>query len=224
MIDKSENFLCRQNRSIYCPLCKENNKYFYTHNNFKYHRCLNCRGVFMDPADHLSPEKERERYLQHNNDVDDPRYQKFVMPVVNRVKERFGPEHSGLDFGSGTGPVITKLLRDGGYSIGTYDPFFCNEPELLNLQYDYIISCEVVEHFADPASEFKMLKSLLEPGGSLICMTAIYSESIDFAKWFYKHDPTHIFFYHKDSLEWIRKTFGFSSLTIEDRLIEFTLE
>ena len=36
----------------------------------------------LDPLDYLSQEEEKERYKNHNNDVNDPRYQKFVSPIV----------------------------------------------------------------------------------------------------------------------------------------------
>ena len=53
-------------------------------------------------------------------------------------------------------------------------------------------------------------------------MTDIYDESIEFSKWYYKNDPTHLFFYHKKTFEWIEKEFNFSNVTIKHRLITFT--
>jgi hypothetical protein len=54
-------------------------------------------------------------------------------------------------------------------------------------------------------------------------MTDIYDESIDFDKWYYKNDPTHIFMYQRRTFEWIKVNFGFSRVEIEDRLIRFYL-
>jgi hypothetical protein len=53
-------------------------------------------------------------------------------------------------------------------------------------------------------------------------MTDLYHEDINFSKWYYKDDPTHVFFYNTHTLEWIKEHFGFSSLTIDKRLIVFT--
>jgi len=36
----------------------------------------------------------------------------------------FNTNHKGLDFGAGTGPVISKVLKDKGYCIAQYDIFF----------------------------------------------------------------------------------------------------
>ena len=104
-----------------------------------------------------------------------------------------------------------------------YDPFFWNDPALLQNRYDYIACCEVVEHFHDPCKEFGLLRSLLKPNGSLYCMTKSYTEDIDFQRWHYKNDPTHVFFYHAKAFTWIESHFKFSAVSIEDRLIHFTV-
>lgn len=128
----------------------------------------------------------------------------------------------GLDFGAGTGPVITKLLHDIGFHLELYDPFFWNNPQVLNATYDFIACCEVIKHFKNPWQDFKLLRSLLTPGGVLYCITEIYSENLDFEKWHYKNDATHVFFYHQDAFKWIKDNFKFSKLEIEGNLIKLT--
>jgi 2-polyprenyl-3-methyl-5-hydroxy-6-metoxy-1,4-benzoquinol methylase len=171
----------------------------------------------------LSLSEEKERYEEHNNDVNDSNYQQFVSPIVNRVLTDFSKTDTGLDFGSGTGPVISKMLRDAGYTLTTYDPFFDKNESALNKQYDFIVCCEVIEHFHSPTKEFALLKNLLKPKGKLYCMTDMYSEDLNFEKWYYKNDPTHVFFYSKKALEYIRKRWGFSELGIKERLIVLTI-
>lgn len=187
----------------------------------QYNRCSGCCSILLDPNMHLSIEKEKERYEEHNNDVEDSGYRQFVTPIVEQVKHKFNKSHLGLDFGAGTGPVITKLLREAGFQVELYDPFFWNDSGKLHRSYDYIVCCEVIEHFYSPGREFKLLRSLLKPNGSLICMTVVYCDTIDFGNWHYKNDPTHVFFYHDDALAWIKSHFGFSKLTREGRLIHF---
>ncbi len=177
--------------------------------------------MFMDPACYVSRENEKKRYEEHNNNVEDPGYQKFVGPIVSKVRENFGKGRKGLDFGSGTGPVIARLLREKGYDIELYDPFFCDNPGALEKKYDFIVCCEVIEHFHFPAKEFRLLKSLLKPGGMLFCMTDIYSEKTDFKKWYYKNDPTHVFFYHQNTLDRIKSQLGFSALRIDGRVAQY---
>jgi len=80
----------------------------------------------------------------------------------------------------------------------------------------------VIEHFHHPFNEFQLLKGLLNPNGKLYCMTDIFSETKDFATWYYKNDPTHVIFYTEKTLQWIQKNIGFKRVTIENRLVQFT--
>jgi len=179
--------------------------------------------MMMHPEDYVSIHKEKARYEIHNNDVHDPAYQHFVSPIVEHILQNHTSEEAGLDFGSGTGPVITKLLRDQQFHIRTYDPFFNADPAALEMTYHYIACCEVVEHFHSPAAEYRRLRSLLKPGGRLYCMTALYNPGINFKEWNYKNDETHVIFYHRRALQWIRENAGFSDLKIHDNRL-FTLE
>lgn len=209
-------------KKIKCTLCDRMAALFYETVKNKYYKCSNCSSVLLDPENYLTREKERERYEKHNNDVKDPKYQEFVSPIVNEISQKFNVEHTGLDFGAGTGPVITKLLQEKGYKMELYDPFFWNNPKVLDSEYDFIACCEVIEHFHHPLKEFKLLRSLLKSGGILYCMTRLYSEEIDFQRWYYKEDPTHVFFYHENALKWIKKHLHFSKLVINDRLIQLS--
>lgn len=202
-----------------CTLCGHDTKYFISFRERDYYRCINCSSVLMHPGDYVSRRREKERYEEHNNDVNNAGYQNFVMPVVSAVKSDFGRRDKGLDFGSGTGPVISKLLLDDGYNIVKYDPFFFNDPSKLQFKYDYIVCCEVMEHFHNPFREFSRLASMLKGDGVLFCMTYLYDESIDFEAWNYKNDETHVFFYHRRSLDWIMENIGFSKVDINGRLI-----
>jgi SAM-dependent methyltransferase len=204
-----------------CILCLSESSVFALYRETEYYRCLNCLAVFMDPALHPSAEMERERYEKHNNDINDPGYRAFVRPLVNKVIAGFSRDSRGLDFGAGAGPVAASILRENGYGIELYDPFFYNDTAILTGKYDYIICIEVIEHFHDPIKEFRLMRSLLDTRGSLICMTHLYTDDIDFKGWRYKDDETHVIFYHPKSLEWINSTFHFTGFNVNDRIIHF---
>lgn len=205
-----------------CPLCKQKASHFYTHKNRIFHQCNNCRGVFLEPTFFISSNEEEKRYRQHNNDVEDSNYQKFVSPITSAILNDFSVGDMGLDFGAGTGPVISKVLNDSGFEIVQYDPFFHQNPEPLKQTYDYIACCEVMEHFHNPYKEFKLLKGLLKPNGKLYCMTNIYNKSIDFDAWYYKNDPTHVFMYQEETIHYLANEFNFSNVEITGGLIVFT--
>jgi len=206
--------------NIKCPLCATLSD-IYLNSNSIYYRCKECCGIFAHKRDLIDLESEKEVYLQHTNDVEDKNYQKFVSPITDVILKDFTPNSEGLDFGAGTGPVLSKVLEDNGFNIKQYDPFFHNYPKLLENRYDYIASCEVIEHFHNPYKEFKLLKNMLKPDAKLYLMTEIYNNGIDFASWYYKNDPTHIFFYSKESLLWIKNEFDFKSVSINKRLVIF---
>jgi SAM-dependent methyltransferase len=165
--------------------------------------------------------EERARYDTHNNDVENEGYQKFVSPITNSVLQNHTTAEIGLDFGAGPGPVIAMLLKEQGYNLALYDPVYHDFPELLEAHYDYIFACEVIEHLHAPYVEFKRLIDILLPNGKLYCMTHLYDETIDFEKWYYKNDFTHVFIYTRETIDWIAAEFGFTKYTIDNRLITF---
>ncbi len=189
----------------------------------EYFECLTCKGIFLHPSLFPDAISEKKRYLEHNNDTEDKGYRNFVSPITKAVLQHFEKDHQGLDFGAGTAPVISKMLDEHGYKIWQYDPFFHPYPELLDKKYNYIVCCEVIEHFHFPEKSFLQLKNLLLPGGKLFCMTDIYNKTIDFNSWYYKNDQTHVFIYQIETLSFIRDSIAFSQMSIDGRLITYTL-
>lgn len=206
-----------------CPLCDSGSVFFWKDEKIgNYFQCGVCLSVYLDAGCHITKEAEKERYLLHDNDINDPKYLDFLKPAIDLVEKKFKKTASGLDFGAGPGPAISHHLKKKGYSIAVYDPFFWNQPEVLQTQYDFIICTEVMEHFQNPKKEFGLLRSLLKPEGKLICMTEVYSESINFSNWHYRRDSTHVFFYHEKALQFISESFQFRSYERQGRVIRFS--
>lgn len=202
-----------------CILCHGKTIPFYEMRKRSYSQCLNCKGIQMDVPFFPSPEEEKSRYLEHNNIDDDPRYRQFLAPLVNLVFQYIPKSALGLDYGSGPNPVLSKWIQKEGYTIDIYDPFFAKNSEIYTKEYDYILLCEVAEHFHKPYEEFSFLRSKLKSGGRMFIHTDLYSENIDFKNWYYKNDQTHTFFYTKEGLKFIQKEFRFQELSIQGRLI-----
>lgn len=180
-----------------------------------------CLSLFVNPVNYPSSDEERDRYLKHRNDVNDPGYRSFVSPLVDAVCEDNGPDAPGLDFGCGRIPIVSSMLRERGYNVASYDPFFMDDPYLLRRAYSYVALSEVIEHFHDPAKEFALLRSLLNEGGRLYCSTSLYSDGVDFKRWYYKEDPTHVFFYSAQTMHWIKESFSFSKVEMNSSLTIF---
>jgi SAM-dependent methyltransferase len=215
----SQYLYLSKKRNLNCPLCHTAlNKVLHQ----DYLICDTCSGIVKDESRLLSSEDEKNRYLKHENDVNDLGYQNFTAPITHAVLRDFNKDNIGLDFGAGPSSVISKILRDHNYTILEYDPFFQPDKNLLNQKYDYIVCCEVMEHFYKPAEEFSLLKSRLKPNGKLYCMTHLYDSTINFEKWYYRNDATHVFIYQADTIQFIHKELGFSNVEIDKRLITFS--
>ncbi len=199
-----------------CPLCDSP---LSTQMDTHFYDCDTCKAIVKHKKHHLTPTEEKAHYECHNNDVEDIGYQKFTMPITKYVLDNFLPEHIGLDFGSGTGPVISSMLEKNNYNIVQYDPFFTPNEKIFDTTYDYIVSCEVFEHFTNPKLEIDRLIRLLKPNGILLIMTLLYKNTIDFKTWYYKNDPTHIFMYRSETIEYIAKEKRLDILELTDRCI-----
>ncbi|MCW7468356.1 class I SAM-dependent methyltransferase [Leptospira kanakyensis] len=202
-----------------CPLCESPSIPFYKNKFRDYLRCTHCLSIFMEKSFLPTKEEENKRYLEHNNDIYDIKYQNFLKPIVDKVLQFQKPDEDGLDFGAGPHSAIEYLLKQNGYSIRIYDPFFHPYDKNLLETYDYITLTEVVEHFHSPKLEFQKLKGLLKQNGSLYILTHPYDDSINFEKWYYKNDQTHTFFYTTTAFDWILNHYGFKTLEIQNRII-----
>ena len=208
--------------STTCPLCSNIGTTFFKEVKQHFYLCNTCKGIFRNTSEYLNKTDEKERYQHHKNHINDLGYIKFANPIISSVKKHFNTNHKGLDFGAGHTPVISEILKTDGFQVEIFDPLFFNKSKVLNKSYDFITSCEVIEHFYNPKKEFELLYNLLKPNGKLICMTYIFDETIDFKSWFYKNDPTHVFLYQKETFQWIKNYFGFDNFIIDNRLIIFT--
>lgn len=213
--------------SVQCPLCKANADWFcsYFIQPVNFYRCGVCKSIFKNKQDFIEVSAEKKRYETHNNDVKDKRYQEFVSPITSSILGDFSPEAIGLDYGCGTGPVATYVLKKNDYNVILYDPFFYPDKDYQKRQYDFIICCEVMEHFHHPKWEFNHLRRLLKDGGKLYCKTKMISNDMNadtFKVWHYKNDPTHVFFYSPSALKHIAVKEEFRSVSFDDKLIIFS--
>jgi hypothetical protein len=174
----------------------------------QYWDCASCGLVSLDPQFYLSAQEERQHYLMHSDDTEDAGYQKFVSPLVEAILKSLPRAGRGLDYGAGRGPVVSAMLaRQAGHEIKLYDPFFFPDESYRDCKYHFVFASEVVEHFHNPYKEFSHLSRLLEQGGHLFAMTHVFDDSIDFASWYYRRDPTHVAFYREKTLLWISQNF-----------------
>ena len=189
-----------------------------------YFICDTCGSYVKDYQFYLNNLQEKIIYEEHKNDVNDIRYQNFTSPITKAILSTFTSKDLGLDYGCGTAPVISKLLKDKGYQVELYDPYFYPNENYQNYQYDYIFSCEVFEHFYNPKQEIEKLLSILKPTGSLLVMSLIYDFEVDFKNWYYRKDPTHVFIYTLKTIQFIAEKYNLKSKIENNRLVIFSRE
>lgn len=164
-----------------------------------YEWCDTCGAVQRATADLPSPEVELERYREHNNQPDNADYRAYLQrfidsaiapyvgnPAVGDAGGIVGAGNAArpqsevphiLDFGSGPFPVLSEMLRDLGYRVTSYDPFFLPDEKALSYNgpiYDAVVMLEVVEHLHQPGQELDRLVELMKPQARLILRTGLF--------------------------------------------------
>ena len=187
----------------------------------RYWKCSYCEAIFLDKEFYLSSNDEYKHYLTHNNDVNDPRYKKFLSNLMLPLIERMKLNSKGLDYGCGPGPALSLMLREKGYQMFNYDPFFHPKKSNLLKKYDFISCSETVEHFHNPFYEFTRFNELLNDGGIIGIMTNFHSKENIFENWYYIKDPTHVVFYSKNTFLIIAKMFKWDCEFLNNNLVFF---
>lgn len=200
----------------------------------KYNFCTNCKSVFLNSEFYLSSENQKDRYLLHNNTLEDAGYKNYLekffedVLTVSKIKN-----HTYLDYGSGPNPCLVDLVKQkypDFEQIDAWDLFFTKDFTPKDNSYSLITCLEVAEHFENPTESFLHIKSLLKNDGILALQTQIFYPEDDFVKtskkfatWWYKEDTTHVTFYSKEGLINCCKNCGLEFLTqINKNLLVFT--
>ena len=190
-----------------CRLCEsEKTTLFHTSENREYHHCKECDLVYVPTKFYIPKDEEFKKYQNHQNSLQDQGYCDFLNRLLDPLSHYLQEGANGLDFGSGPGPTLSKLMEQRGFRMDIYDIFFADNKEVFEKRYDFITSTEVIEHLHHPLQEIERLWGMLGKGGVLGLMTAFRVE--DFKSWYYKRDLTHINFFSPKTFEWLAEYLG----------------
>ena len=207
-----------------CPLCgSESQKIFYDQVEKAYgkmvrrayFRCQDCRLIHLNPQFRLSPEKEKQRYQEHDNQITKS-YLKFLSLLWGPLKSHLQEGMTGLDYGCGPVQAMAQLAAEDGFQLDSYDLYFYPEGG-EGRPYDFLILSEVIEHFAEVGVELERCLSYLKPGGIVAVMTEIYEQQ-DFKAWHYRMDPTHISLFSVETFDALAKQFQLQLLFRDSRV------
>ncbi len=172
--------------------------------------CLRCRLLFKDPAGFSDFTQEKERYLTHNNDVEDTGYIKYLGKLWGRIPK---PKGKVLDYGCGHSKGLEYLVQKNktkDIKVDSYDPIFFPEG-IEEDSYDIIYASESFEHFYKPKEEIENILQLLKTGGRLAVSTVL-SDGVDLKSWWYLNDHTHVVFYSTETFKWIGREYSLEVL------------
>jgi hypothetical protein len=210
-----------------CPICHSNKTAMIRQRNSKtYYSCSVCEFIFLDPVFRLQLDKEKDRYLMHENSIENQDYVNFLGKMIVQLEQvtiKMDRENIKiLDYGSGPVPILQKLLLRKNFDVDIYDPIFALNKSVFNKKFDVILLNEVIEHFFDPMSELNQIKNILVSNGSVLVQTQLHQGQMHFQDWWYARDTTHVSFFNMKTLEFCRSQVGFSSVQIfENGIIQF---
>lgn len=206
-----------------CPLCTSSDTAdLFQRGPRHFWECSNCDLLFAVPDCVLSPEQEKTRYLQHNNNFNSSGYLSHLDKLRLQLSEKLEVGMRGLDFGCGPSPVLSKLLAQAGFIMDDYDPYFAplNQADLK--AYDFIVCSETAEHFRSPILEFRLMNSLLKPQGWIAIMTNLREEKRRSSSWWYLGDQTHRCFYSSKTIQFMAAALDWKISSICNDVIIFS--
>lgn len=165
--------------------------------------------LWVVPWARPTPQQEREHYATHDNKVEDTGYRRFLDRLAAPLTARVSAGARGLDYGCGPAPVLAMMLRERGFAMRVFDPFFAPAQTVLAERYDFITCTETAEHFHAPGRELQRLHALLRPGGWLAIMTQLVDARLS-PSWWYLRDPTHVSFYSLATMHWVAQRFAWA--------------
>lgn len=195
--------------ALTCPLCHSPHpEAFFSDKRRHYLRCNTCQLVFVPPEQLLGLQEEREIYDLHENNAEDPGYQRFLNRLAIPLNAKLGDSgKQGIDFGCGNDSALPKLISSHGHHVSLYDPYYFPAQDVLQKRYDFIACSEAIEHFHHPAKTWQLWCKMLKPDGVIGIMTKRWLSRARFSTWHYKNDVTHVNFYHEETFQWIAETF-----------------
>ena len=86
--------------------------------------------------------------------------------LARLCKVGFTRQHKLLDYGCGSGSFL-RYARSKGYNVEGFDEYseHFSDTRVIQTQYDFVLSQDVIEHVLDPWEHLSTLSKLTVPGG-----------------------------------------------------------
>jgi hypothetical protein len=199
-----------------CKICSNPTECWDVKNKL-YRYCKNCEFIFLDKKYIVSEDKEKERYLKHNNSFENEGYVKRFEEFIKKIFDNKKDIKTALDFGSGPNPVLKQILEMKGIKTDYYDLYFQPVKVFNKKKYDLITCTEVFEHLKDPIKSLETLKKHINNEGIIVIMTLFHPNLERFKHWWYNNDETHICFYTEKTFNVMALQIGLSISFCDDK-------
>ncbi len=173
--------------------------------------------LFADANSHLPPKAELNKYQTATQKH--KATSQLILSLVGQIEQESKAPLTGLNFGRVVTPALIDELAINGHQLYQYDPFFAPQHKVLKQQYDFICCYKVFEHFRFPNREWRLLCSLLKPGGWMAINTQLLTELTGFSKWHHKNNLTHVSFYQQATFQYLAYQAEFKLLFASNDLI-----
>jgi hypothetical protein len=195
-----------------CVLCQENSlKSFSCSDGRLYFACDSCDYIFLNPEQRLSLAAERERYLEHDNNVQDPEYLKYLRKTWDKAEFKGVFGSRALDYGCGPTKGLKAVLQSEMVAVSSFDPIFFPDFQVLEASaYDVIFCSEALEHAYDPRLVVEHWVKSLKPRGRVTLRTSFHQGMGSLEDWWYAKDPTHVGFFSEITFRTLSENWGFA--------------
>lgn len=198
-----------------CPLCRSIIT-FTSASSFAH--CIHCDAYSKDPYQFLNNTDEKNRYLLHDNTLDNPGYIQFLTPLAQLIQKHVKQDSLGLDYGCGPVFALEKTLNYFA-NLNHYDLYFHPNKDVFNTTYDFIVLSEVIEHLKRVDEVINRCLECLKPQGMLFIQTQRHDEVKDIDAWYYAKEPTHLFFLSLQTFDFIASQFQLDIIDITPRIV-----
>lgn len=224
--------------------------------NYQLQMCTNCNLVF-DPNPLAFNEKLYSKYYYESTEVKGGYFNYFEESIINkltfkdrlvRIDKKIGNKNAKLlDLGTALGDFLevarsllwknifgtdisdfaVKICREKGLNVYK-DGEGGNSKEILqNNSFKVITLHDVIEHFADPESELKKIRELLQPKGLLFITTPdINSLSVNILGkyWYHYKKGEHLYYFNKNNIKILLERLNFEDIIVKPTVSWVTIK
>jgi 2-polyprenyl-3-methyl-5-hydroxy-6-metoxy-1,4-benzoquinol methylase len=218
--------------SLACPLCSHTSSYGsfrqllarceFGGGEIVRHQCPNCDVIFGPRAMlDLSPDQLAAEYAEHYRYYEESDSLESELRTFKTLDPR--PEGTYLNFGCGKWSQTVIAAQAMGYRLLGFDEHVHGEAlymvpstrALAEMQFDGIMSHNVLEHLRHPVMTLKFLTSVLQPDGYMVHRTPCYA-------YLYEWTRFHLFFFVGRSLGMLSELAGLTyKLTADPNTVVF---